>query len=173
MRPEKEAIIEEVKERISDAVFVLLADYQGLNVEKTHELRGKLHDTKAEMFVVKNRMLRRATADLPCRDISRELSGPSAMIYGAGDIVQTAKALKAFIKENELPVIKVGTLDGVILTAEDIQKLADLPSREQLLAKVVGTIAAPLSQIVGVMHQKVSSLLYVLKAVEEKKAQSS
>ena len=92
-------------------------------------------------------------------------------IFGNGDVVIAAKILKDFIKENELPVIKVGTMQGVILSRADIEQLASLPSRETLLAQFVGVLAAPMTQLVGVLQQKVASLVYVLKAAQEKKQQ--
>jgi len=173
MRPEKTAIVEEIRSKITDAVFVILADYRGLTVAKTEELKGKLRGVDAHFQVVQNRMFQRVARELDYTALGGEKAkGPSAMVFGNGDVVQAAKILKDFIKENELPVIKVGTLEGVILSQEDIEHLATLPSRDQLLAQVVGTIAAPLSQLVGVFQQKVASVVYVLKAVQEKKEQA-
>ena len=85
-------------------------------------------------------------------------------------MVQAAKTLSDFIKQHQLPTVKMGVLRGAILSKEDVETLAKLPSREQLLGTLVGTVAAPLTQMVGVLNQKVSSLLYVLKAIEEKKS---
>lgn len=165
MRPEKESIANEIKERVEGAVFVILADYRGLTVAQTDELRNRLHGASANVQVVKNRILRLADDRL-----TEGLKGPSAMVYGKGDVVQAAKILRDFIRENKLPVIKIGSLEGTILSAGDLDILASLPSKEGLHAMVVGTLAAPMSQLVGVMNQKVASLLYVLNAVQEKKA---
>ena len=87
-----------------------------------------------------------------------------------GDVTVVAKLLTKFIKDNERPALKGGRFGTEALSATDIEDMATIPSREVLLGKLVGTIAAPLSQVVGVLNQKVSSLLYVLKAVEEKKS---
>lgn len=165
MRPEKESIANEIKERVEGAVFVILADYRGLTVAQTDELRNRLNGASANVQVVKNRILRLADDRL-----TEGLKGPSAMVYGKGDVVQAAKILRDFIRENKLPVIKIGSLEGTILSAGDLDILASLPSKEGLHAMVVGTLAAPMSQLVGVMNQKVASLLYVLNAVQEKKA---
>ncbi len=169
MRLEKKAIVDQIRQEVTDAVFVLLTDYRGLNVAQTEDLRGRLDKVNAQFRVVKNRMFRQVVQDLSYDGLENELAGPSAMVVGNGDFVEVAKVLKDFIKENNLPIIKVGALDGVILSAEDVKKLADLPPRPALLGSLLGTIAAPMTQLVGVMHQKVASLVYVLKAVEEKK----
>ena len=147
---------------------MILADYRGLNVAKTEELRRRLRGVKAQFQVVQNRVFTHVSRELSVGGFDK-LTGPSAMVFGKGDVVQAAKILKDFVRENQLPVVKVGSLQGVVLSAGDIEQLAGMPSRETLLAMLVGTIAAPLSGLVGVMQQKVASVLYVLKAVQEKK----
>jgi len=169
MRPEKQSIIDEVRGKVTGASFLIIADYQGLTVAKTDQLRQRLSVADARIQVVKNRMLGHIAAEAGLGAMRDQLSGPSAMVYGKGDMAQVAKILKDFIKEHEKPVIKVGALDGVVLTAADVEQIASLPSRETLLGMVVGTIAAPMSQLVGVFQQKVASLLYVLQAAADKK----
>lgn len=169
MRPEKESIIEEIRGKMDGSTFVILADFTGLTVAKTDLLRQRLIKADAKVQVVKNRIFGHIAKDKGLGAMRDHLTGPSAMVYGKGDVSQAAKILKDFIKENERPTIKVGALEGVVLTAADVEQLASLPSRETLLSMVVGTIAAPMSQLVGVFQQKVSSLLYVLNAAAEKK----
>ncbi|HMO50854.1 MAG TPA: 50S ribosomal protein L10 [Kiritimatiellia bacterium] len=169
MRPEKQSIFEEIKAKVNDATFVIVADYQGLTVAKTDQLRHRLAKADARLQVVKNRMLGHIAAEAGLGAMRDHLSGPSAMVYGKGDVALVAKVLKDFIKEHEKPAIKVGALEGVVLTAADVEQLASLPPRETLLGMMVGTIAAPMSQLVGVFQQKVASLLYVLQAAAEKK----
>jgi large subunit ribosomal protein L10 len=169
MRPEKQSMAEELRRQLGGAVFVILADYHGLSVAKTDELRKRLRGVHAEFHVVQNRLFRNVAKELKCEGYEPALRGPSAMVLGSGDVVQAAKILKDFVKENGLPVVKIGALQGVILSPADIQKLATLPSRESLLASVVGTIAAPLAGLVRVLNQKVATIVYVLKAVQEKK----
>lgn len=169
MRPEKESIFSEIKTKVDDSVFLIIADYTGLTVGKTDLLRQRLLKADAKVQVVKNRVLGHIANDAGFGAMRDHLTGPSAMVYGKGDVSQVAKILKEFIKEHERPVIKVGALEGVVLTAADVEQLASLPSRETLLSMVVGTIAAPMSQLVGVFQQKVSSLLYVLQAAADKK----
>lgn len=172
MRAEKTSLMEEYKGWVKDESFLILADYRGLTVAKMHDLRQRLHGAQASLHVIQNRLFRHAVQGSPCELFTPSLKGPSAVIAGRADVVQAARVLKAFIKENALPVIKAGALDGSLLTSKEIERLAELPAREVLLAQVVGTIAAPMTRLAGVLQQKVASLLYVLKAVEEKKAKS-
>ena len=173
MRPEKKAMTDEIRQSLGDGVYVILTDYQGLDVAKTTQLRNRLQGVQARYHVVKNRLLRHVVNERSEQGWEAGLKGPTAMVTGTGDIVEVAKLLRTFIRENERPVIKIGSFDGVLLSAADIDQLAGLPSRTELLGKFVGTVAAPLSQFVGVLNQKLSSLLYVLKAVEEKKQQQA
>jgi large subunit ribosomal protein L10 len=168
MRPEKKAIIEEVQGEVDASSYVVLVDCLGLNVEKTADLRGRLRETDSRLTTVKNSFLKVAVQNLGL-GAGLELEGPTSMVTGAGDVTQVAKVLRTFRKENERPAVKGGLLGGKVLSADDVVAMADIPSREIMLGILVGTIAAPMTQLVGVMQQKVLSLLYVLKAVEEKK----
>jgi large subunit ribosomal protein L10 len=173
MRSEKTSIIAELRSKVQDSSFLIFADYRGLNVGKTEELKKRLRGVKAQFQVIQNRMFKRVASELSQPGLEKGIAGPSAMIYGKGDVVLAAKVLKDFIKENSLPEIKIGSLQGALLSAADVQQLAGLPSREILLATLVGTIAAPLTQLVGVLQQKVASVVYVLKAIQEKKEQAA
>ncbi len=172
MRPEKHTMVEEIRQKVDGKVFVILADFNGLNVQKTADLRDRLRGADAEYTVVKNRLMNRVVQESELTGLEDALKGPTAIVSGNGDVVETAKILKAFIKENKKPIIKLGTFSGAILSAEDVEKLASMPPREELLGRLVGTIAAPMTQLVGVMNQKVCSLLYVLQAVKDKKEQA-
>ena len=173
MRPEKQSIGAELTAKVKGAGYIFLADYKGLSVAKTAELRKQLKGANAKIQVVKNRVFKHVLKGAGVGGLDAGLKGASAMVYGNGDPVATAKVLKDFIKANEKPVIKLGTLQGAMLTAKDVEALAAMPSREIMLGKLVGTIAAPMSSLVGVLNQKVASLLYVLKAIEEKKAKAA
>ncbi|MDP6631605.1 MAG: 50S ribosomal protein L10 [Kiritimatiellia bacterium] len=173
MRPEKESIIAEVKGLLESTGFVFLVDYRGLTVEQLAELRGKLREFDSSMTVVKNSMLNHAAQAVGGPDMSGLLEGPTAVVCGTGDASAAAKALTAFIKNAKLPVLKGGQLGQQLLSVDDVEAIAMIPSREVLYGQIAGTIAAPMTQLVGVMNQKVSSLLYVLKAVEDKKKEES
>lgn len=168
MRPEKQSILGELNSQVNDSSFVFVAEYRGMKVEQFSELRRKLGKTGARMQVVKNRFLRLITKEKGWQDLDTSLKGQSAIVTGQ-DVVQAAKALKQFNAANGLPVVKAGVMGNVILTSAQIDALAELPPREVLLGQLVGTVAAPLTRLVGVLKQKVSTIVYVLKAIEDKK----
>jgi large subunit ribosomal protein L10 len=169
MRLEKQSMIEELRRKLTESSFVILTDYKGVDVAKMNDLRDRLRTVKAHLQVVQNRMFQRLARDLNYPGFDERLRGPSAMVFGAGDVVAAAKVLKDFIKENEKPALKVGVMQGIHLSKADVERLASLPSREYLLAQLVGLLASPLRQVVGVMHQRLASLVYVLKAYQENK----
>jgi len=150
------------------AQFLILADYKGLDVASMSDLRNRLRGAQAQIHVVQNSLVRLVAKDLGQAGLEPGLTGPSAMISGSGDVALAAKVLRDFIKEKEKPVIKIGALQGAILSAQDVKTLADLPSREQLYGMLVGTLAAPMQRLVGTLNQKVASVVYVLKAYQEK-----
>jgi large subunit ribosomal protein L10 len=172
MRPEKQAIVAEIRGKLDGSAYVILADCRGLNVEQLKDLRGQLRGQEALLTVVPNAMFRLAARELGWDGLEGLLSGPTAMLSGRGDICRVAKTLQAFAKETTLPVVKGGRLQGQVLTAADVDVLAGLPARDVLIGQVVGTLAAPLTRLVGVMSRKVSSLLTVLNAVAEQKGRS-
>jgi large subunit ribosomal protein L10 len=172
MRAEKESMAAEMRTKVKASGFVIVADYKGLSVSKTQELKRRLRGAHASMQVVKNRVFKHVAKDIGYSKLDSAMAGPSALVLGQ-DVVGVAKILRDFIKENEKPVIKNGMLQGSLLTPDDVKALAALPSREQLLSIMVGTLAAPMSGLVGVLQAKVASLLYVLKAIEEKKAKAA
>jgi len=173
MRPEKKAIADELRSKVTDSGFVILADYKGLNVAKTQELKRRLRGANARMQVIKNRVFRHVAREIGQTGLETKMPGPSAMVYGQGDVVAAAKVLKDFIKEHRMPVVKLGAMKGAALTAADVDQLAGMPAREIMLAQVVGTIAAPMTRLAGVLNQKVCSLLYVLQAAKDKKEKGS
>lgn len=172
IRPEKQAMYKEVQENISGALYMLLADYKGMSMPETDEFKKLLRGANARVKVVKNSMFGRISSEMGCAGFEN-LSGPTAMIFGAGDVVEVAKILKKFSAEKDRPAVKGGVLEGAVLSAKDVIALAGLPGKKELQAKLVGTLAAPMTQVVGVMNQKVCSLLYVLNAVREKKEQAA
>ncbi|MGD9611816.1 MAG: 50S ribosomal protein L10 [Kiritimatiellia bacterium] len=170
MRPEKQAIAREIKEQLGSATFAILTDFTSMDTAKTATLRRKLRETDARFQVVPNRLFRTVAKELGYVGIEAGLKGPTALVFGAGDVAATAKALREFIKaNNKIPVVKLGHLDGAVLSAADVEALATLPSKKVMQSILVGTIAAPMSNLVGVMSQKLASLVYVLKAAADKK----
>jgi len=166
---EKVTMAAEIEGRVSGALYMILADYDGMDMPMTNEFKNSLRKNGASYNVVKNRMLNRAMPE----DISALLKGQTAMIYGEGDVVEVAKVIKKFTAANQKPVVKGGFVEGKAVTADDVVALAKLPSKDVLRAILLGTLQAPCSQLVGVMNQKVASLVYVLSAVKEKREQEA
>jgi len=166
MRPEKKAIVDEISKELKVAAFIVLADYRGLTVEQFSDLRGRLRLAGAGVLVVKNAFLGRAWESLGHNGIRSLLGGPTAMISGSGDVTRAARTLRNFVSENDLPVIKGGWLPDRLLSPGEIEEIAMIPAREVMLGRLVGTVYAPMPQLVRVLNQKVLSLLYVLKAIE-------
>ncbi len=169
MRQEKQSIIDEIRASLAESSFVLLIDYRGMKAGQANELRGRLLRENARMQVVKNSLFGRAVDDGVRERMSSAMSGPMAMVVGRGDPAVVARLLKAFQKENELLSLKIGVWQGEILSAEDLEVLVNLPPKSVLHGMVVGLLAAPLARLAGVLNNKLSSLVYVLKAAEDKK----
>lgn len=172
IRPEKQAILAELKGIIEASSYMVLVGYNGLTVEAISNLRGRMRSAGSRVTVVRNTFLDRIIGEMGWSGADSLVKGPIAIVTGTGDMAEVAKVLKDFATESKIMVIKGGTMDGTVLSADDVNDIAGLPSRHVMLAIVVGAIAAPLTSVVGVMNQKVSSLLYVLKALEGKKNES-
>lgn len=171
MRPEKEAMLNEIRDRVEDSVFVILTDYANMTVQTGQELRGKLRDVDAEFHVVKNRLFKHLAPDVGGEKLEEGLTGRTAMVTGRGEVTDVARVLRDFLKEKQVPTLKMGALEGAFLSEADLKELADMPSKDEMRAKLLGTLQAPKSQTVGVLNQKLCSLLYVLKAAEAQKAE--
>jgi large subunit ribosomal protein L10 len=171
MRPEKQAMLNEIRDRVEDSVFVILTDFGTMTVDTAQQLRGKLREIDAEFHVVKNRLFKHLASDLGGEELEKGLTGRTAMVTGRGEVTDVARVLRDFIKDKKVPTLKMGALEGAFLSEGDLKELADMPSKDEMRAKLLGTLQAPMSQTVGVLNQKLSSLLYVLKAVEAKKAE--
>ncbi len=167
-RPEKQAIVSDLKAKFQRAKGIVLADYRGLNVKKTTELRRKLREAGVEYKVVKNTLAQRAARDANF-DIDRLLTGPSAMAFGYEDPVAPAKVIVEFARDNKELEIKGGILEGQPVGAESIKALASLPPREVLLARVASGMQAPISGMVQVLVGPLRKLVYVLNAVRTQK----
>jgi large subunit ribosomal protein L10 len=144
-RPEKVAKVEEVREDLTGAAATLLTHYRGLSVTELADLRARLRETNAEMRVVKNTLTRRAAEAAGIDGLTELLVGPTGLIFCAEDPVGPAKALKAFQKDHPELIVRGGYLDGEVLDEAAAMRLADLDSREELLAKLAGLMEGALS----------------------------
>jgi large subunit ribosomal protein L10 len=144
-RPDKVAKVEEVRQDLTGAAATLLTHYRGLTVTELAELRAKLREANAEMKVVKNTLTKRAAEAAGIGGLDDLLEGPTSLVLCAEDPVGPAKALKAFAKDHPELVVRGGYLDGEVLDGRRPLKLADLESREELLAKLAGLMQGALS----------------------------
>jgi large subunit ribosomal protein L10 len=170
-RTGKEALILDLRERISRAPVLYLTDFTGLNVKAMTELRRSLKKSGAEYFVVKNRLAKRVfqeSEDLP--DISDSLIGPTGFVLGYEDVARAAKAVSDFAKTHDKkPVFKLGIMDGKVLQPEQVERIARLPAREQLLAELAGALEAPMAAFALVLEAKVQEMAGLLDALREER----
>jgi len=164
MRPEKANIVKDLKDQLNASPFLLVADYTGLKVDQFAALRTRLHAVGAECHVVKNTMLRIAATELGLPDMSDSLAGQTAIVTGEQDICATAKVIKVFATEFKKLSVKVGILDNALLTAEQVQVMADLPPLPVLQSQLLGLLNMPASQLVRTLNEPGASLARVLKA---------
>ncbi|OVE80710.1 50S ribosomal protein L10 [bacterium K02(2017)] len=168
-RTEKAAEIEVLKSRFSSALVTILADYKGLKMTEMTALRTKLKEKDSGFNVVKNRLAKIAIKDTPFDDLASHFVGTTAVSTSQDDLSGPAKVLVEFAKEHEALKIKAGFLNGKVIQLADVKKLADLPSKEELLAKMLGSMQAPITNWVSVLSQIPRQLVTVLNAVREHK----
>ncbi len=161
--------IEEIKEKINKAQSVVLVDYRGLNVEQLTDLRSKYREAGVEYKVYKNTMMRFAFKDSGLEDFNEFLKGPSAVAFGYEDPVQAAKVTSDYAKANNKLEIKAGIVDGKIIDVQGVKDLASLPSREVLIAQVLGGFNGPIQGFTNVLQGTIRSLAIVLNAIAEEK----
>lgn len=169
-RTEKEQIVQELAGRLQETPAAFLADYRGINVEQATRLRRELTQAGVEYRVVKNNLLKLAAKDTPAEALQEFCAGPTAIALSGEDPVAPAKILSKFAKDIEKFDLKGGVLSGKLLSVADINALADLPSREELLAKALSSMNAPVSNFVGTMAAIPRSLVQVLNAIGQNKA---
>ena len=167
MRPEKVTVVEDLQSKLNASPFLFVTDYTGLKVDQFAEFRNRLHGAGARCHVVKNTFLRRAAKDAGLPDVG-ELKGQTAIIVGDKDVAATAKIVKTFVAEFQKPVVKIGVIDRAVVTTEQIKAIADLPSREVLLAQLLGVLQSPAAKLVRLLNEPASALARVLKAQADK-----
>lgn len=172
-RPEKVAVVEELTEKLSKSQGVIVTDYRGLTVKDMTQLRSELRKAGVEFKVVKNTLTLRAARNLQIEGLESILQGPTAIAIGYDDPVAAAKAISEFAKKNEKLQIKGGVLSRKLIDADGVKALADLPSREQLLAQVLRGMQAPIAGLVNVLHGSLRNLVYVLEAIRKQKGEAA
>lgn len=166
-RLDKSAAIAELKELFLNSGAVVLTEYRGLTVEQLKNLRRSLGQ-ETQYVVAKNTLARIAAREAGIEGLDEDLKGPTALAFVNGDIAASAKAIKNFAKENPNLVVKTGVLEGTKLSAEDVEKLANLESREVLLSKAAGALKASLSKAVYVVNAPLSKAVRTVDALRAK-----
>lgn len=158
---------------MEEGKFVILVDYVRLAAEQMTDLRRRLREASASVYIAKNSFIQRAAAELGWEGLAPYLNGPTALISGRSDIATVAKLLRTCQKEYGWLAVKAGRVEGRVFSATEVGAIADLPPRSVLIGQLAGAVAAPLQNLVGVLRQKIFSLLWVLKTIEERKRKES
>ncbi|APX77859.1 50S ribosomal protein L10 [Achromobacter insolitus] len=168
-RQEKAVVIEEVSAEVAKAQSIVIAEYRGLDVASVTVLRKTARESGVYLRVLKNSLARRAVAGTAFEPLAEQLTGP--LIYGiSADPVAAAKVLAGFAKSNDKLVIKAGSLPNSLLTQDGVKALATMPSREELLSKLLGTMQAPIAQFVRTLNEVPTKFARGLAAVRDQKA---
>ncbi len=166
----KKQVVESIKAKITESKSVLLVDYKGLTVAQDTELRNAFRKAGVEYKVLKNTLVRKAFNELGVNDFDSDLNGPTAVAFGSDEITP-AKTVMAEIKKLEDKIkVKSGYVDGNRVDVAEVKALASMPSKEELVAKMLGSMQAPISNFAGVLSGIMRSVVIALNAVAEKKA---
>lgn len=157
---QKQQVVAEIAEKLNASVSTVVTDYRGLTVAEVTELRKQLREAGVEYRVLKNTLVRRATAETNLTDMDPFLTGPTAIAFSKEDVVAPAKVLQNFAKEHKNLEIKGGIIEGAVVGPEKVKEIASLPSREGLLSMLLSVLQAPMR-----------NFAYVVKAVAEQQEQ--
>ena len=164
-RADKVAVVDEVRERFAEAEAVLFTEYRGLDVAEMADLRGRLIDADCRFKIFKNTLVRLALTDDGPDGVMELLLGPTALAFCGKDPSAAAKALRAFANDHEALVIKGGILAGALLSDGQVRDLADLPSRDELMAQMLGALAAPLGSLASMMNNLIGEMSGLVQAL--------
>ena len=167
---QKETLVEEIKDRFAGSQAVILVDYRGLSVKELQQLRVKLRETGAELTVYKNSLTEIAMRELALPSLTDYLAGPTAFIFTGEDPVAPAKALTAFAKAHKALELKGGLVENQVVDADGVKAIASLPSREELIAKLLGTMLNPIAGFARVLNGPVEAFARTVSAVADQKS---
>jgi large subunit ribosomal protein L10 len=169
---QKQAVVSEVAAQLAKAQAVIVAEYRGLDVARVTQLRAKARQSGLYLRVLKNTLARRAVKGTPFEGLSDQLVGP--LMYGiAADPVAGAKVIAEFAKDNELFVIKAGAMPNTRMSDKDVKALALLPSREELLARLMGTMQAPVAKLARTLNEVPGKFVRTLAAYRDQKEKAA
>jgi large subunit ribosomal protein L10 len=167
---EKQDLVVEIKARLNDAGALLLADYRGLTVKEMQELRNDLRAAGSELKVYKNSLAEIAIREMALPSLDAYLAGPTAIIFTGEDPVAPAKALTAFAKKHKALELKGGLVENQVVDAEGVKAIATLPSREELIAKLLGTMLNPIIGFARVLNGPTEAFARTVQAVADQKS---
>lgn len=171
-RQDKAAVIEEVTSMVAGAGSIIVAEYRGLSVQAVTELRANARKEGVQLRVLKNTLVRRAVAGTPYEGLSDKFVGP--LVYGfSADPVAAAKVLVSFAKKNDKLVLKAGAMPGNVLDVAGIEQLATMPSREELLAKLMATMNEPVAKFVRTLNEVPARFVRTVAAVRDAKEKAA
>lgn len=169
IRKDKEKVVEELNKLFSEAKGIYLTDFTGINVETVNELRRQFRKENINYRIVKNTLTRLSIQGLPLDDLQPYLTGPTGLVMSFEDALLPGKVIESFQKKTALLPIKAAVIDGTVYDRASTEKIIKLPSRDELVAKLLGTLNSPLTGIVIVLSSILSNLVGVLDAIRDKK----
>jgi large subunit ribosomal protein L10 len=164
--------VKNLREKVAKAKSIILTDFKGLNSNATNDFRAKMLEQQAEVTVAKNTLLKKALEEekVDTELLAEHLKGNTAAIFSYNDALSPIKPLVEFAKKFELPKIKAAIIEGIFTTGEQVETISKLPSKEQLLAQIVGTMSRPLTGFVTVLKGTQRKFVYAIKAIADKQA---
>lgn len=162
--PQKAQQIEELRDRLERSQITILTDYRGLSVAQLQELRANLRPLESEFRIAKNTLMRVAAEQAGLEGLEPILEGPLAVLFAYGDVVAPAKAISDFARSSRILEVKAGVMNNAVLSASDVEAISSLPSREELVGKLVGLLASPLTRTAGVLSGPSRSVAYLANA---------
>lgn len=166
---EKKAVVEELNEKFNQAESLVLTDYIGLDVAEMTELRNQLREAGVDYKVVKNTLATIAARESGLEQVTEFFTGPTAIAFGMEDVVSPARVLVDFAEDHEVLEIKGGFLNGQVITEEKVKSLSKVPSREELLSKVLAGMQSPIAGLVNVLNSNLRNLVQVLNQIKANK----
>lgn len=161
---QKAAEIDLLVDRFERSEMMILADYRGLSVTQLQDLRSRLRPVESEFRVAKNTLVRIAAERAGVEGLEEFLEGPTAVMFAFGDVAGSAKAMSDFARSSRILQVKAGVMNGQVLSPDDVEAIATLPPREELLGKLVGMLASPMARTVGVLSGPSRSVAYLVNA---------
>ncbi|MEA1996879.1 MAG: 50S ribosomal protein L10 [Gemmatimonadota bacterium] len=167
LRKEKTAVVDELRKKLEAAKSLFLTDFTGVNVKDISSLRNSFREASIEYLVAKNTLIKRAVADTPLDQLNPFLTGPTSLVISGDDGVEAAKIITRFVKDKHSFEVKVGVISEHLVDSGQVKNIAALPAREVLLAQLLGTINAPVANLVFILNETAGRVVRVLGQVRD------